>query len=101
MVVKHIDEDSAESSKAWAEKKDAAPDDGMRVREGVDLTMPLDPALELAAKMLQLARWKNIRKEIPDAKRGRRFREKEMGQPVHGVWGARMPTASRPSSASK
>lgn len=101
VVVKHVDEDSAESSKVWAEKENTAPNDGMRVREGVDLTMPLDPALKLRAKLPQLVRAKNIWKEIPDSKSGRRFREKEMGQPVHGVWGDRAPPATRPSSASK
>ena len=56
VVVKHVGEDSAESAIGGAEKEDAAANDAMGIRKGVDLTMPPDSALKLAAKTFQFLR---------------------------------------------
>jgi hypothetical protein len=84
MVVKHVGEDSPESAVSGAEKDDAPANDGVRVGEGVNLTMALDAALELATQALEFPRWKNVRQQIPNSKSGRRLRKEKMSQPVHG-----------------
>jgi hypothetical protein len=73
MIVKDVDENSAEPAEIRADAPDALAEEGMRVGEGIDSAMLMDAAQEFLGEAGQGGCGNKVRQEIADAKGRGRF----------------------------
>ena len=96
VIVDNVHDDCAETPQRWFESIDAAPRDGMRIRERINQPMLRDAALEGRRQRLQFRRASEIGKQIADAKARIGGGEVKVGQPIHGK--AAMKITARPNT---